>query len=100
MDRRELLDQLGLAGLVGLAAVGGALEAAADHREAPADAGAGPLAQPFAHFCGIHVAKKDSRLQWITQHYCVAHNKEKGHDDEGLFQCLLFDSTEKDAKLV
>src|SRR5438876_1105024 len=53
-----------------------------------------PVKGPFAHFCGIHMAKKDPKFQIITQHYCVAHSEHHGDD---LFQCLLFDSTEKTA---
>jgi hypothetical protein len=56
-----------------------------------------PVAGPFAHFCGIHVAKSNPKFQLLAQHYCVAHNHEHGDD---LFQCLLFDSTEKNAKLL
>ena len=54
---------------------------------------------PFAHFCGIHMAKKDPKFQLVVQHYCVAHTD--GHEGgEQLFQCILFDSTEKNAKLI
>ena len=45
------------------------------------------------HVCGIHVAKKDPTIQIITQHYC-------GPIAGGVFQCLLYDSTKKDAKLL
>jgi hypothetical protein len=59
--------------------------------------GRGPLAGPHAHFCGIHVAKRDPKFQLITQHYCCAHS-EHGRDD--LFQCVLFDGTGPGAKLL
>jgi hypothetical protein len=45
------------------------------------------------HFCGIHVVRDDQKKQFITQHYC-------GPRSEDMFQCLLFDSTEKNAKLI
>jgi hypothetical protein len=92
MDRRKVLQLLG-------AGVGLPLTAAvADDHHAPAAATArGPLAGPHAHFCGIHVAKRDPKFQLITQHYCCAHSQH-GHDD--LFQCVLFDGTGPNAKLL
>jgi len=98
MDRREMLGWVGAMG-AGLAAGGPSLQAAdhPDRKEANGRA-AGPMHGPHAHFCGIHIAKKDPKLQWIVQHYCTAHS---GADhDEAMFQCILFDSTEKNAKLV
>jgi hypothetical protein len=79
----------------GFTITGGGVRAA-DH--ADPKKGAGPMAGPHAHFCGIHAAKKDPKFQLIAQHYCTAH---AGHDHGGdLFQCLLFDSAEKNAKLL
>jgi len=90
MDRREML------GLFG--ALGTALPLLADDHEAKKDDhAASPLAGPHAHFCGIHMAKKDPKFQLITQHYCTAH-AEHGQDD--LFQCVLFDKTGANAKLL
>ncbi len=59
-----------------------------EHAGAP-----GPASGSHAHFCGIHVAKNNPKFQIVTQHYCAAHG-----DD--MFQCVLFDSTEKNAKLL
>jgi hypothetical protein len=59
---------------------------------------ASPLGGPHAHFCGIHVAKSDPSFQLVVQHYCTAHAGE-GHGHQ-LYQCLLFDSSERDAKLL
>lgn len=88
MNRRELL---GVLGTLGVGAVAGA-----DHgKEAKA---ASPLTGPHAHFCGIHVAKANPKFQLVAQHFCTAHPGD-GHGD-GLFQCLLFDSMEKNAKLL
>lgn len=87
MDRREMFGLLG-------AALGAQAESADDHG---AKGGASPLAGPHAHFCGIHMAKSDPKFQIVTQHYCCAHSHD-GHDD--LFQCILFDSTAKNAKLL
>jgi hypothetical protein len=57
-----------------------------------------PMSGPHAHFCGIHVAKSNPQFQLMAQHYCTAHT---GHDhSDGLFQCLLFDSAEPNAKLL
>lgn len=96
MDRRESFGALG--GLAGLAAVGRAVRAG-DHPEPRKEGGAaGPMAKPHAHFCGIHVAKKDPNFQLIAQHYCTAHAG--GHGGDDVFQCLLFDSTAANAKLL
>jgi hypothetical protein len=89
MDRRELFGVLGAFGA-------GLPLSAADHGAKAADAG-GPMAGPHAHFCGIHLAKRDPRFQLITQHYCAAHTQ-AGRGD--LFQCVLFDTTGKNAKLL
>ncbi|MBX9583833.1 MAG: OBAP family protein [Gemmataceae bacterium] len=90
MDRRELLAALGALG---------ASAAAADDHAAKKDAGpASPMAGPHAHFCGIHMAKLDPKLQFVTQHYCAAHTGDHGGD--ALFQCVLFDGTGKNARLV
>jgi hypothetical protein len=89
MDRREMLGALGVLGAA-LPAAG-----AADH-EAKKDAS--PMTGPHAHFCGIHMAKKDPKFQIVTQHYCAAHTGD--HTDAQMFQCVLFDGTGKNAKLL
>jgi hypothetical protein len=91
MDRREML------GLFG--ALGTALPLMADDHEAKKEPhlASSPLAGPHAHFCGIHMAKKDPRFQLITQHYCTAHSQ---HDHDDMFQCILFDKTGPNAKLL
>jgi hypothetical protein len=55
------------------------------------------MAGPFAHFCGIHMAKKDPKVQFITQHYCAAHT---GGTEGDIFQCVLFDGIGKNARLI
>lgn len=91
MNRRDLLAQLGVLS-AGLAAVG--TTCADDTVGKPArHATNGPLGKPHAHFCGIHMAKNNPKLQFVTQHYCVGQS-------DGLFQCLLYDSTADNAKLV
>ena len=57
----------------------------------------GPMSAPHFHFCGIHMAKKNPKLQFITQHYCAAHT---GGSEGDVFQCMLFDGTGKNAKLI
>src|SRR5947209_4165178 len=94
MNRREMFGTLGAMG-AGIT-LGDAGFAHADHGGDNKSMTA-PVAGPFAHFCGIHVAKNNPKFQLLTQHYCVAHSEE--HTDD-LFQCILFDSTEKTAKLV
>jgi hypothetical protein len=92
MNRRNALHLLGAGLGLPLAAAAGE-----DHHAAKAGAANGPLTGPHAHFCGIHVAKRDPKFQLITQHYCCAHSQH-GHDD--LFQCVLFDGTGPNAKLL
>jgi hypothetical protein len=89
MDRREMFGFLGVLGAAGLPA------SATAHDDKPA--ATGPMAGPHAHFCGIHMAKKDPKFQIITQHYCAAHSHD-GTDD--MFQCILFDTSGKNAKLL
>ncbi len=93
MDRRELFGALGAMGAV---PVCGSL-AAADHGGKADHAKDGPMSNPHFHFCGIHMAKKNPSLQFITQHYCAAHS---GGSEGDVFQCVLFDGTGKNAKLI
>jgi hypothetical protein len=97
MDRRELFKVFGTAGM-GLA-LGGAALAAPDHNAGAAHGGKapGPLHGGHFHFCGIHMAKKDPRIQVITQHYCTAHS---GDGQDSMFQCVLFDTAAQNAKLL
>jgi hypothetical protein len=76
--------------------VGGGAAQATGHGEPKK--GAGPVGGPHAHFCGIHVAKKDPKFQLIAQHFCTAHAGASHGGD--VFQCLLFDSTAPNAKLL
>lgn len=94
MNRREVLALLGGAG-AGLAA--GADDLRAGGHANGAAAGATPMSGPHAYFCGIHIAKGDPKFQLIVQHYCAAHN---GEGEDAIFQCLLFDSRDANAKLL
>lgn len=102
MDRREWLGTLGAAGVT----VIGSGASARDHAK-KADEPAGldaPMRGPHAHFCGIHAAKADAKLQFIAQHYCAAHAPSAaGHADaaaDPIFQCVLFDGCAANAKLL
>jgi hypothetical protein len=88
MDRRQLFGTLGALGAVPVCAAVG--EAAAADKN-------GPLNHDHLHVCGIHMAKKDPNLQFITHHYCVGHKRGDAGD---VYQCILFDGTGKDAKLI
>jgi hypothetical protein len=90
MDRRELFGALGAVG----AGVTCGAASAAPHGDGK---GGGPMTGPHLHFCGIHMAKADAKKQFVTQHYCAAHS---GKDGEQVFQCVLFDGTGPNAKLV
>ena len=52
-----------------------------------------PLQVPREFFNGIHVAKDDPKFQMEAQHYCSPLQN-------GMFQCVLFDSTGTNAKLM
>ena len=91
MNRRELL---GVVGAMGTGAALGATAAAAEEHGKMADNKAmAPVGNLHLHFCGIHCAKKDPRIQIITQHYC-------GAIGDGMHQCLLYDSLGKNARLL
>jgi hypothetical protein len=53
----------------------------------------GPVRELHAHFCGIHLAKSNPGFQVVAQHYCMSRSEE-------MHQCLLYDSTAKNAKLI
>ena len=94
MDRRELLGALGMIGAVPACGAISSAEAA-DHPAGKAVHG--PLGAPHFHFCGIHMAKKNPKLQFITQHYCTSH---AGGTEGDVFQCVLYDGTGPNAKLI
>lgn len=91
MNRRELLRVVGAMG-AGMT-LGGAHVLAGTHGEMDDNKMMAPLGNHHLHFCGIHCAKKDSRIQIITQHYC-------GTVGEDMYQCLLYDSLDKNARLL
>ena len=95
MDRRELFGMLGALGAAGAVPVCGSLPTAAAHEHG--GKGGGPLGEKHLHFCGIHMAKSDQKKQFITQHYCAGHPRGEAG---AVFQCVLFDGTGADAKLV
>ena len=98
MNRRNLLKVFGTTGL-GLAL--GETALAAPHRNAasaPGGKSQGPLDVDHIWLCGIHSAKKNPKIQMIAQHYCAAHSSD-AHGDT-MIQCVLFDTTDKNAKLL
>jgi len=74
--------------------------AAGDHSENAAHGGnpQGPLHTGHVHFCGNHSAKKEPKIQIITQHFCAAHSTDE--HGEAMFQCMLFDKATDNAKLL
>lgn len=89
MNRRELLGALGALSAVPVCTTGAT--AAGQHKNG------GPMTGPYFHFCGIHMAKKDPKVQFITQHYCAAHT---GGTEGDVFQCVLFDGIGKNARMI
>jgi hypothetical protein len=75
--------------------LGGSAIRAEDHGHPKTDDASlmAPVHELHAHFCGIHIAKSDSRFQLVAQHYCMSRTEE-------MHQCLLYDSTAKNAKLL
>jgi len=52
-----------------------------------------PLERKHAHICAFHLGYDDPKLQMEVTHYCTALG-------DGVFQCILYDSPEKNAKLI
>ena len=92
MDRRELFGAFTALGAAPVCEAMSEVSAGADHGK-----GDGPMSAPHFHFCGIHMAKSNPKLQFVTQHFCAAHT---GGADGDVFQCTLFDGTGKNAKLI
>src|SRR6186997_1504690 len=92
MDRREMFALVGALG-AGLVSADSAAQADEHGETRKAHGAATPAGGLHAHFCGIHIAKLNPKFKIVTQHYCAAH----GGD---MFQCVLFDSTGKNAKLL
>lgn len=92
MHRRQMMGALG-----GMGAVVSAQASDTKPGHGGGAGASGPLAGPHAHFCGIHMAKSNPKLQFLTQHYCAAH---KSHGKDDMFQCVLFDSMEPGARLI
>ena len=92
MDRREWFGLLGAGTGVSL---GGLAVKAEDHEHTHMHDpnSMGPVHEIHAHFCGIHIAKNNPKFQLVAQHYCMSRSDE-------MHQCLLYDSTAKNAKLL
>lgn len=92
MHRRELFAKVGLLGAAALTDNTAHADGHTDGKPV-----ASPLAGHQVHFCGIHTAKNNPKFLLTTQHYCAGHS-DTGHDD--MFQCVLFDGTGANAKLL
>lgn len=55
--------------------------------------GEGPINGIHAHVCGFHFYSDDMQRQVRAHHYC-------GHKNEDVLQCVIYDSHEKDARLI
>ena len=93
MDRRHWLGLIGSG--VGISLTGTANAADGHSGDDKAEGGMmGAVHRALhAHFCGIHIAKINPKFQLIVQHYCMSLSEE-------MHQCLLYDSCEKNAKLL
>jgi Protein of unknown function (DUF1264) len=92
MDRRQWLGVVGsgIGGSLGSTAQGADAHGAGAQSDSKMMAPAQAL---HLHFCGIHIAKSNPKFQIIAQHYCMSRSEE-------MHQCLLYDSTDKNAKLL
>jgi len=55
--------------------------------------GDGPLNAIHQHVCGFHFYADDIKRQVIAHHYC-------SHQNEEVLQCVIYDSHEKNARLI
>jgi hypothetical protein len=55
--------------------------------------GEGPINGIHAHVCGFHFYADDIKRQVRAHHYC-------GHKNEDVLQCVIYDSHQKDARLI
>lgn len=55
--------------------------------------GEGPLRAIHAHVCGFHFYSGDMKRALRADHYC-------SHRNDGVFQCVIYDSNEQDARLI
>ncbi len=94
MDRRHWLGIVGSGIGVSLGGEARGSDGHAGSDKENADRGMMAPAQALhLHFCGIHIAKNNPKFQLITQHYCMSRSDE-------MHQCLLYDSYEKNARLI
>lgn len=55
--------------------------------------GEGPIAAIHAHLCGFHFYSGDMKRALRVDHYC-------SHLNEDVLQCVIYDSNEKNARLI
>jgi hypothetical protein len=53
----------------------------------------GPIRSIHAHVCGFHFYSGDMKRQVRSDHYCT-------HLNEEVFQCVIYDSAKRDARLI
>jgi len=93
MKRREALGLLGAATAASLAT---GMESRADHEEAAkarADGENLPTSQFHLSLCAFHVAKANPKFQVEAHHFCAPVS-------DGVHQCVIYESREKNAKLL
>ena len=93
IPRRDAIRLMGTTatGLIAASSVVPATGAEGSHSGQPG--ATGPLTKSHLHVCGFHIAKANPNFQIETEHYCSMLN-------ENVHQCLLYDSTGKNAKLL
>jgi hypothetical protein len=92
MDRRHWLGLVGSS--IGVSLSAAEVDADPHHAGSKGEGGLmAPVQSVHAHFCGIHIAKSNPKFQIIAQHYCMSLSGE-------MHQCLMYDSCEKNAKLL
>lgn len=61
--------------------------------EAGTESPGGPISAIHAHVCGFHFYSGDMKRQLRVEHYCAGLSND-------VFQCVLYDSAEKNARLI
>ncbi len=90
MNRREALGIVGTA--CGGILAGNSPATAGEHGDGARES-APPIDNIHLFFCGFHVAKHNTKIQFETHHFCSPRG-------DKMHQCLLYDSSDKHARLI
>ena len=86
-----MIPRISLQNLVGVACAG--LSAVALAAQTPPAVHEGPIGSIHAHLCGFHFYSGDLKRTVRVEHYC-------SHLNGDVLQCVIYDSPEKNARLI